>query len=69
MRTAPDGKRYTKREFQQFFGGFNEWDARTRTRPGRPPAGVVEAVEAAAEGAEAFVGGVGERGVPVAYIP
>ena len=37
---------------------------RTRTRPGRrsrPPAGAVEAAEAAAEGGEAFVGGAGER--------
>ena len=41
---------------------------RTRTRPGRrwPPAGAVEAVEAAAEGGEAFAGGVGERVVPAA---
>ena len=36
MRTAPDGKRYTKREFQQFFGGFNEWDD-ADPNPPRPP--------------------------------
>ena len=37
MRTAPDGKRYTKREFQQFFGGFNEWDD-ADPNPPRPAA-------------------------------
>lgn len=27
MRTAPDGLQYSKQEFQQFFGGLDEWNA------------------------------------------
>jgi len=32
-RIAPDGKRYTKEEFVEFFGGTNEWDNATPVPP------------------------------------
>ena len=36
-RRAPDGEMYTRQEFQDFFGGLEEWDAATPKKAERKP--------------------------------